>query len=489
MVFSSHLFLLIFLPLTVLAFHGLASRQASTGLLRRVLIFASLLFYAAWSWLYLGMLLASIVANFGLGRLLARRTERRTKRWLLILGVSGNLALLAYFKYANFFLDNLGTLFGTPWSLGNIVLPLAISFYTFQQISFLVRVHQGRDAEISLENYCLFVLFFPQLIAGPIVRHEEVSEQFAQLGRGPDRALDMAVGSAIFVVGLAKKTLLADPLAGYAHTAFSAAQAGSLDPATAWLGTVAYSLQLYFDFCGYSEMAVGLGRMFGVYFPINFWSPYRACNIAEFWRRWHMTLSRFLRDHLYFPLGGNRRSRNRTYLNLLVTMILGGLWHGAAWTFVLWGAYHGALLALFRLWREAAPPASLAASCWGHALGVASTFLLVALGWVLFRSADVNSALVMYQALARPGTINFAVVEPWAWAHVGVLLLVVLLLPNTWQWIGHYHAVTPPPGARQEGGGSIAWKLDWRWAALLAGLAAWTVLAAHRYTEFLYFQF
>ncbi|MBI3147651.1 MAG: MBOAT family protein [Betaproteobacteria bacterium] len=488
MVFSSHLFLLVFLPLTLLGFHALAQATRAPVWPRRFLILASLVFYGAWSWVYLLMLVATIVATFALGRLIVKRAARPVARRLMWLGIVGNLGLLGYFKYANFFLDNLNAVLATHWSLGAIVLPLAISFHTFQQISFLVNVREGRDAETSLETYLLFVLFFPQLIAGPIVRHDEVAPQLATLGRGRDRALDLAVGSALFSAGLAKKTLLADPLATYANAAFNAAQAGAVDPAIAWLGALAYTLQLYFDFSGYSEMAVGLGRMFGVKLPINFWSPYRALNIADFWRRWHITLSRFLRDYLYIRLGGNRTAPLRTYLNLLLTMALGGLWHGAAWTFVVWGVYHGALLAVHRWYRGLLPTPWKDSQRFGGSLGLALTFLLVMLGWVLFRAADLQAAWVMYTAMAKLAPAALGALDPWAALHVGSLLAVALLLPNTWQWIGGFHPVATPAGQPPRTR-LWAWSLDWRWAMGIAALGAWTVLAAHRYTEFLYFQF
>ncbi len=488
MVFSSHLFLLLFLPLTLAVFYALARERIDPCWPRRFLIFASLVFYGVWSWFYLGVLIATILGNFALGRLILRSQAPAKKRRLLILGIAGNLGLLGYYKYANFFLSNLNFALATNWSLGEIILPLAISFHTFQQIAFLVSVYRGKDAEASVEKYLLFVLFFPQLIAGPIVRHEELAPQFATLARGRDRALDLSVGSALFIAGLCKKTLLADPLAVYANAAFGAAQAGSVDPVTAWLGALAYTLQLYFDFSGYSEMALGLGRMFGLHLPVNFWSPYQASNIAEFWRRWHITLSRFLRDFLYIPLGGNRLSPGRTYTNLLLTMGLGGLWHGAAWTFVLWGLYHGLLLALHRLWRAVRPQATEPKSFLRHAFAVAFTFLLVTLGWVLFRAADLGTAAVMYRSMAKLGSASFAQADPWAWAHVGGLTVAVLSLPNTWHWIGRHHEVLPPAGARQ-GTAFLAWKPSWAWASGLAILAAWAVLTAHRYTEFLYFQF
>jgi D-alanyl-lipoteichoic acid acyltransferase DltB (MBOAT superfamily) len=485
MVFSSHLFLLLFLPLTLAGFHLLAREGVGQAWPRRFLILASLVFYGWWSWFYLGVLIATIAGNFLLGRRILGAQDQRQAKRMMWLGIAGNLALLGYYKYAHFFLDNLNLALGTHWSLGNIILPLAISFHTFQQIAFLVTVYKGRDAEASFERYLLFVLFFPQLIAGPIVRHEEIAPQFSALARPSDRARDLAVGLSIFIVGLAKKVLLADPLAPIANTAFAAAQSGAVEPAAAWLGALAYTLQLYFDFSGYSEMAVGLGRMFGIRLPINFWSPYQAKNITQFWRRWHITLSRFLRDFLYIPLGGNRVPATRSYFNLLLTMLLGGLWHGAAWTFVIWGGYHGLLLMLHRAWR--ARRASAAPTVWGAGLAAALTFLSVVVGWVFFRAPDFATASHMLQAMVRLGGLRLGSVEPLALVQVLLLLFVAWYFPNTWQWLRRQHPVSPPADERLERG--FALRLDWRWSIGLAVAGAWAVLAAHRYTEFLYFQF
>lgn len=487
MVFSSHIFLLVFLPCTLLGFFWIRHHFHESWP-RRWLLLASLVFYGWWSWAYLGLLLANILGNYWIGRGITLYRGSRQATWLMWLGIATNLALLGYFKYANFFLANLNTLLGTDWALGAIVLPLALSFHTFQQIAYLVETRNGLDEEMSLERYLLFVAFFPQLIAGPIVRHTEIGPQIARLGSVEGRwALHIGVGLTIFIIGLAKKTLLADPLAPLAREAFDAAQAGPIPAALAWQGMLAYTLQLYFDFSGYSDMAVGLARMFGIHLPINFWSPYRAVSITEFWRRWHITLSRFLRDYLYIPLGGNRKGTPRTYLNLLLTMFLGGLWHGAAWTFVLWGTYHGLLLALHRaLRRPGGAEAAAHAGRLGRLSATLATFLLVALGWVLFRAQDLPTALHMYASL-----VNFALpgasVAYLNWLHLAVLLAVVFLAPNTWQIMAGHHLVTgyrqiaAPTGPR--------WHPTPRWALLLAILGATAVLAAHRYTEFLYFQF
>ncbi|MFQ5488405.1 MAG: MBOAT family O-acyltransferase, partial [Gammaproteobacteria bacterium] len=338
MLFHSYGFIFLFLPLTLLGFFLLGRY----GLLRWALawlVLASLTFYGWWNVEYLFLLLASIVVNYLLGRALAP-SQRTTAsaRVLLAIGIGLNLALLAYFKYAAFIVGNFNQLLGSDYRVHEIVLPLAISFFTFQQIAYLVDAYYGRAQEYSFLNYSLFVSFFPQLIAGPIVHHREMMPQFE--GRRIFRFSyeDMDVGLLIFCIGLFKKVLLADGMAQFSEPVFAAAAGGlELSFFEAWGGALAYTLQIYFDFSAYSDMAIGLAWMFGIRLPLNFASPYKAINIIEFWRRWHMTLSRFLRDYLYIPLGGNRKGRERRHLNIMATMLLGGLWHGAAWTFVVWG--------------------------------------------------------------------------------------------------------------------------------------------------------
>lgn len=488
MVFSSHIFLLVFLPIVLIGFHLLRGTVGHDWP-RRWLLLASLLFYGWWSWTYLGVLLATIIANYALGRIIVANRAKPGATWLMSFGIAANLGLLGYFKYANFFIDNLNILLDTHWTIGAIVLPLAISFHTFQQIAYLVETRNGLDEEDSLERYLLFVSFFPQLIAGPIVRHTEIAPQFNRLGLiNRDWTLDIGVGLSIFIIGLAKKTLLADPLAPLANEAFTAAQAGPIPAHLAWQGMLAYSLQLYFDFSGYSDMAVGLARMFGLYLPINFLSPYRAADIADFWHRWHITLSRFLRDYLYIPLGGNRKGSLRTYANLLATMLLGGLWHGAAWNFVLWGAYHGLLLALHRLFSLKFGTATGERSGGSRAFLGLATFLLVALGWVLFRATDLPTALNLYSGLISPG-IPLSDIDIWRCVHLLVLLGIVFLAPNTWQIMSDYHAA-PTGGPRIPAASPYTrWRPSPGWALLLASLGTAAILATHRYTEFLYFQF
>ena len=316
------------------------------------MLFRSLVYYAWWRPEYLLLLLFSVAVNFGLGKLIIDGGLSRPRaRAVLTVGIIFNLCLLGYFKYAGFFVANVDDFFGAQWVVPNIILPIGISFITFQKIAFLVDAYRGLVRNCTPRNYTFFVTFFPQLIAGPITHHSEIMPQIGPSQRR-DIAADLAVGISIFVVGLFKKVVIADSLAIYADAGYAMLRAGQpLDHASAWVTVLCYSFQLYYDFSGYSDMAIGLARMFGFRLPVNFYSPYKSTSIIDFWRRWHITLSRFLRDYLYIPLGGNRRGPVRRYVNLGIVMLLGGLWHGANWTFVVWGAVHGLMLALNHAWR------------------------------------------------------------------------------------------------------------------------------------------
>ena len=350
MLFNSYPFIFLFLPVA-LAGYFLSSRL---GHLAPViwLALASLVFYSVSNWQFVGLLIASIAFNYLIGWLLISRQLRAAPRFaVLTAGVAGDLAVLGYFKYAGFLAANLDAMFSTGFAL-NVLLPVGISFYTFTQIAFLVDAYRGNVARYALPHYALFVTYFPHLIAGPILHHRDMIPQFERAeSKRPDPHLILC-GLIIFGIGLFKKTCLADGIQPLVSLAF-----GPNTPTfdQAWLGALAYTFQLYFDFSGYSDMAIGISLMFGIFLPLNFNSPYKAQNIIDFWRRWHMTLSQFLRDYLYIPLGGNRRGRILRYVNLLITMVLGGLWHGAAWTFVIWGALHGAYLCVNHAWNRFGP--------------------------------------------------------------------------------------------------------------------------------------
>lgn len=389
MLFNSYTYILAFLPLVLVGYWGLQKHQASWA--KFWLIAASLTFYAWWDVRYLPLLLLSMLVNYGIGQ----RIEQRNKP-LLVGGIIFNLGLLGYFKYADFFINNIDRVFGLNIPEQQIVLPLAISFFTFQQISYLVDRYQGKVAHTHPTDYILFVTFFPQLIAGPIVHHKEMMPQFADKQLQSINYTNIAKGIFIFSIGLAKKVVVADTFAEYANRGFEIA--AMLNLAEAWVTSLSYTLQIYFDFSGYTDMAIGAALMFNITLPINFNSPYKATDLQDFWRRWHMTLSRFLRDYLYIPLGGNRNGKLLTYRNLFLTFLLGGLWHGAAWTFVIWGALHGIGLIIHRLWSKA-----------GFSLPKVVawliTFNFVNLAFVFFKADSFTTAISILKGMSGPNGI------------------------------------------------------------------------------------
>lgn len=406
MLFTTGVFLLLFLPVVLIGFYAVGARSPTAAV--AWLFAASLFFYGYWMPELTWLLLLSIAFNFGLGRQISLAVAgRRSSKALLVFGLAVNLCLLAYFKYAGFFVQNLNAALEFDWDVGKIVLPIGISFYTFTQIAFLVDAYQGKVNEPKFLHYGLFVTYFPHLIAGPVLHHAQMMPQFASPSIFKPRSAMIAGGLVIFAIGLFKKVVLADGIAPYSDAVFNAAQAGQL-PTTveAWTGALAYTLQLYFDFSGYSDMAVGLSHMFNVRLPFNFDSPYQARSISDFWRRWHISLSTFLRDYLYIPLGGNRYGAWRRYGNLATTMVLGGLWHGAGWTFVLWGALHGAYLMVNHAWRGVlgSRVRYLDEQRIYRWASWVLTLLSVVVAWVFFRAETVESAGLIIRSMAGLGT-------------------------------------------------------------------------------------
>lgn len=392
MLFNSPEFIFLFLPISLVVYVAL-QRHRCKSLSKYWLITCSLFFYGWWNVIYLPLLLGSIICNFLIGKKLNEPTVRRkgaARKGILIFGVTMNLALLAYFKYTGFFISNLNLLAEQTLTPPDIVLPLAISFFTFQQVAYLVDCYRLEAREHNFANYTLFVTFFPQLIAGPIVHHSEMIPQIEKKWRNSERYRNLTLGLFIFSLGLFKKVILADTFAQWATMGFD--QKESLTFLEGWSTSLSYTFQLYFDFSGYSDMAIGAALLFCIKLPINFNSPYKALDIQDFWRRWHITLSRFLRDYLYVPLGGNRHGPLRTGINLLITFILGGLWHGAGWMFVCWGALHGLALVGHRAWRHLGcrMPAVLA---W------LVTFNFVNIAWIFFRARDMDSAFKVLAAM------------------------------------------------------------------------------------------
>lgn len=523
MLFNSYEFIFGFLPVTVVVFFLLAATENRT-LPIAWLVVASLFFYGWWNPAFLGLIGFSIAFNYllGLGLTQARSSiADRQVSGLLALGIIVNLGLIGYFKYAGFLADAANRAIAAGIDLGDITLPLAISFFTFQQIAYLVDVRRGVTTERRFLHYCLFVVFFPQLIAGPIVHHKEVLPQFARSGAFRLRAANLAIGLTIFAIGLFKKVVIADALAESASPAFAAAETGAaLDFFAAWTGAFAYSLQIYFDFSGYSDMAIGLARLFGIKLPLNFAAPYRATSIIDFWRRWHLTLSRFLRDYLYIPLGGSRRGRSRRYINVMITMLIGGLWHGASWTFVVWGGVHGLMLVANHVWRAVVP--WRIGRWWSRAVARATTLVAVTLAWVLFRAESFSGAANMFAGMANlPQSLSGRIgplqglmtdigvrfqggrvlTEANADNAIWLAFWIAFLwaMPTTQELLARFRPAFGYPGPMAARHGLPALlqrlmpRLFWRpspiWAGLTAGVAFVALLHLSRVSEFLYFQF
>ncbi len=473
MLFNSYQFVFAFLPLVLIGFAALEHFRLRR-LIGPFLILASLFFYGWWTWRYLFLFGFSIGFNYLWSLLLIPRAAGepssagadRSSRLLLAGGIAVNLALLGFFKYRNFLAVTAAGLFGASWNPAPLVLPLAVSFFTFEQITYLVSAYRGEPGTGDLISYCMFVTFFPHLIAGPIVRYGEIYPQF---NRESDLRVDSAAladGLMIFSIGLFKKVILADSLRDIVNPLFGPHLAMSFPDA--WGAALSFALQIYFDFSGYSDMAIGLARMFGVRFPENFDSPYQALDVIQFWRKWHMTLSFFLRDYLYIPLGGNRRGEPRRYLNLFLTMLLGGLWHGANWTFVAWGALHGSFLAINHLWTGS-----------GRRLpgmfSWALTFFLVTIAWVFFRATTFAQAALILKGMA--GLSGFAWDAHWysiGWhelRQIAIGLAVVLFCSNRQTLLAR------------------TWTNDYAFAGSFAILASISLMSMANPPPFFYFQF
>lgn len=513
MLFNSYEFCLLFVPLTLLAY-SLACRCGGRTFALGWLLLASVFFYGWSSSHTLTILAFSILLNYSAARLLthARSVGGGRSRFIVGLGVGINLLILGQFKYLEFLVEAGAALVGINMPLVRSIPPLAISFFTFQQIAYLVDVYRGHAAERNLVRYGLFVCFFPQLIAGPIVHHKDMLAQFRRPSLGL-QTQDLAMGVTLFIIGLFKKVVIADTVVNWLAPVFAAAAGGSLGTLDAWTGALAYTLQLYFDFSGYCDMAIGLGLMFGFRLPLNFNSPYQATSIIDFWRRWHQTLSRFLRDYLYIGLGGNRNGRSRRYINLMVTMLIGGLWHGANWTFLVWGGLHGSYLVLNHTWRGLLHRFGLPAPVgfWWQCVSRALTFVAVMLAWVFFRSDSIGSALYMLGVMAGLGSpevalgsisvVDNAILffdQERIFALLG-LLAVVSFAPNSQQIVGYVglagygarrRADVPAVGALNDYGRRLLrWKPTAPWAAITALLCLISMFGMSEAREFVYFRF
>jgi len=390
MLFNSYVFILAFLPLTLLGYFLLGKLPERIQLNKLFLVLASFLFYGYNNPNYVPIILLSILVNYALSQMMLKSEKKMIRLPLMLLGLGLNLGVLFYFKYHDFFCENINSIFGTSFVMNNLMLPLGISFFTFQQLSYVIDSYKRTVPRYNILDYSLFVTFFPQLVAGPIVLHSEIVPQFADPKNRRFNFDNFAPGLYAFALGLFKKVVVADTFGIAVEAGF--AEALTLNTAEAWFIALGYTLQLYFDFSGYCDVATGVGLMFNIKIPLNFNSPYKSMNIREFWQRWHMTLSRFLTTYIYFPLGGSRKGLARTCINLIIVFLASGLWHGAGWLFLLWGLMHGAASVLYRLFRkqyDALHPA----------LQWMLTFIFVVVAWVFFRATHLADALAIVKSM------------------------------------------------------------------------------------------
>ena len=390
MLFNSYVFMLAFLPATLLVYFLLGRLPERLPLNKAFLVLASFVFYGYNNPRYVPIIVSSILVNYALSQLMLRSEKKAVRLPLMLLGLGFNLGILFYFKYHDFFVTNVNGAFGLALTLNNVALPLGISFFTFQQLSYVIDSYRKSVPRYNILDSALFVTFFPQLIAGPIVLHSEIVPQFADPKNRRFNFDNFAPGLYAFALGLFKKVIVADTFGAAVEAGFGAA--AKLNTAEAWFVAIGYTLQLYFDFSGYCDMATGIGLMFNIKIPINFNSPYKSLNIREFWQRWHITLSRFLTTYIYFPLGGSRRGALRTYVNLMIVFLASGLWHGAGWLFLLWGLMHGAASVLYRIFRrqyDALHPA----------LQWLINFGFVVVAWVFFRATSLADAIAVVRSM------------------------------------------------------------------------------------------
>jgi len=486
MLFNSHEYIFIFLPLTLVLYFAL-NRYRMTIASRAWLVVMSLVFYSWWDVKYLPLILCSMMFNYGLGTVISRYGEigGRKRKLLLVMGIVVNVLLLGYYKYTDFVIMNINWLFGTDIGLRRIVLPLGISFFTFTQIAYLVDAYKAKAKEYDLLNYALFVTYFPHLLAGPIIHHREMMPQFESLRNKLLNYRNLAMGIFLFSIGLFKKVVIADKFALWANAGFDGAE--SLTMMEAWATSLSYTFQLYFDFSGYTDMALGSSYMFNIKLPINFHSPYKALDIQDFWRRWHMTLSRFLREYIYIPLGGNRYGDNRMYMALMATFLIGGIWHGAGWTFVFWGFLHGAGIVIHRIWKK-------------HGLSMPKvlawlvTFNFVNIAWVFFRAKSWGDAMKVLG---------------------GMFGMNGIVLPHNMEkylvWLGEYGIRFGSWMSSIKGFGDPSFyiifftlfcasmpnsnelvekfKPNWKYLVFSIGLTIWALTNMSKISEFLYFNF
>ncbi len=540
MLYNSYEFIFLFLPITLICFYQLGKRS-SEKIALLWLILASFFFYGRWNPNYLIFLLTSLGVNYGLGRMIYRRfrTVVANKfifndRFFLTCGIVFNLGLLAYFKYANFFIDSISGLVGSNWTLKNLILPLGISFITFEQIAYLVDTYKGKIKDHDPIHYCLFISFFPQLISGPIVRYKELAPQLKSSKIFRFDYEYFSVGLTIFSIGLFKKVIIADNLTPHVSLIYGAvSQDVSLSFVEAWTGILAHTLRLYFDFSGYSDMAIGVARMFGIKLPLNFDSPYKTTSISQFWSHWHMTLTRFFRDYLYLPLSrwlktwplgkGQIAQQRATAINAFVGLSVTGLWHGAGWNFLAWGALHGIYFIVYHQWRDflKSKGKNLKESAWwSHLISWFLTFFAWMFALVLTRTENIDQTSSMWRSMlgfngiSLPTSLenNFSFLTNFGFNFSGlmpniyvnpseiiqliiILLIIVLFTPNTQQWMGQYKPAVDYYAGRIKGKWKAnIWKrLQWQPSSVFAFISSLLLIISlfslYQEQPFIYFQY
>ena len=460
LIFNSFEFIFVFLPIVLLLFYGIG--RFNIPIAKAWLLLASLFFYAYWNPSYLPLVLISMVINYLIGSFLSKSNKAKMRKAALIIGIIFNVGLLSYYKYFDFFIQNVNGFFETNLPLQQILLPLAISFYTFTQIAYLVDSYRMETKEYNFLNYGLFVTFFPHLIAGPIVHHKQLAPQFNEKESYYVNYSNFSKGLMIFAIGLFKKVAIADTFAKWANEGYASVE--TLSFIDSWVTTLSYTLQLYYDFSGYSDMAVGLALLFNIVMPINFNSPYKALDIQDFWRRWHITLSSFLTTYFYIPLGGNRKGKVRTYVNIFIIFLVSGIWHGAGWTFIVWGTLHGIASIICRFWKVA----GYKMNKW---LAWFITFMFVHFAWVFFRAVSIDEAFIMFQKMFM---IDFDI--PTTMSMLKTLLLILFGLCLAWFAKNSMEIVDQH-------------KRSAGMAVFIALLLFYSVMQLQQVSEFLYFNF
>ncbi len=498
MIFNSLEFIFIYLPITLFGFFLAAKKSNLWAIIW--LVCCSLFFYGWWNPKFTLILIFSISFNYGMGYAINHSRDILSKtpflKILLAVALILNIALLCYFKYTHFFVNFSNEVFNTQWTLNNIILPLGISFFTFTQCAFLIDTYRGDVKDYNFINYLLFVSYFPHLMAGPILHHKEMMPQFSRTSTYRLSAENLSVGITIFILGLFKKVVIADSIGVYVGPVFSAPAAGiELNFFQAWGGALCFTLQLYFDFSGYSDMAIGLSRLFGIALPLNFCSPYKSSSLIQFWGRWHITLSRFLKQYLYIPLGGNRKGKLRCYLNLMTVMLLGGFWHGAGWTFILWGGLHGFYLLINHGWKEVKLHITIKdkrpIKIFLYPFSVLITFIAVVIGWVVFRADNIHSIIAILSSMfALNGILQGSpnqLIGSEAIIFIISLLVLVWFAPNTQQIMSKYE---PALNYEQDTTKNrLQWSPSFLCGFIISILGFLSIIFLSNDSPFLYFQF